>query len=102
MSKKIIFSGGGTGGHIFPAINLMKHFFEKKCEVLLVTDNRGCNFIKNYSIKGEKPPVAPSSVCIKEVTDTHNLLDYNLKTIKKDIYKTDNINFIHKGKLKFY
>ena len=57
---------------------------------------------KNYSIKGEKPPVAPSSVCIKEVTDTHNLLDYNLKTIKKDIYKTDNINFIHKGKLKFY
>ena len=25
MNKKIIFSGGGTGGHIFPAINLMKH-----------------------------------------------------------------------------
>ena len=49
MTKKIIFSTGGTGGHIFPAINLMKHFFEKKCEVLLVTDNRGCNFIKNYS-----------------------------------------------------
>jgi len=49
MTKKIIFSTGGTGGHIFPAINLMKHFIEKKCEVLLVTDNRGCNFIKNYS-----------------------------------------------------
>ena len=29
MNKKIIFSGGGTGGHIFPAINLMKHFFNK-------------------------------------------------------------------------
>ena len=49
MTKKIIFSGGGTGGHIFPAINLMKHFYEKKYEVLLVTDNRGSNFIKNYS-----------------------------------------------------
>ena len=47
MSKKIIFSGGGTGGHIFPAINLMKHFYEKKYEVLLVTDKRGNNFIKN-------------------------------------------------------
>jgi UDP-N-acetylglucosamine--N-acetylmuramyl-(pentapeptide) pyrophosphoryl-undecaprenol N-acetylglucosamine transferase len=47
MSKKIIFSGGGTGGHIFPAINLMKHFFEKKYKVLLVTDKRGSNFIKN-------------------------------------------------------
>ena len=46
MSKKIIFSGGGTGGHIFPAINLMKHFFNKKYNVLLVTDDRGNNFIK--------------------------------------------------------
>ena len=49
MSKKIIFSGGGTGGHIFPAINLMKHFFNKGHEVLLVTDSRGKDFIKNYS-----------------------------------------------------
>jgi UDP-N-acetylglucosamine--N-acetylmuramyl-(pentapeptide) pyrophosphoryl-undecaprenol N-acetylglucosamine transferase len=49
MTKKIIFSGGGTGGHIFPAINLMKHFFERKYKVLLVTDNRGDNFIKNNS-----------------------------------------------------
>ena len=49
MSKKIIFSGGGTGGHIFPAINLMKHFFDKEYKVLLVTDNRGNNLVKNYS-----------------------------------------------------
>ena len=49
MNKKIIFSGGGTGGHIFPAINLMKHFFEKNYKVILVTDERGNNFIKNYS-----------------------------------------------------
>ena len=49
MNKKIIFSGGGTGGHIFPAINLMKHFFDKKYKVLLVTDKRGNKFIKNYS-----------------------------------------------------
>jgi len=47
MNKKIIFSGGGTGGHIFPAINLMKHFSEKEYNVLLVTDNRGNNFIKD-------------------------------------------------------
>tara|TARA_Y100000590_G_scaffold400450_1_gene484527 strand:+ start:9765 stop:10844 length:1080 start_codon:yes stop_codon:yes gene_type:complete len=49
MTKKIIFSTGGTGGHIFPAINLMKHFLEKGHKVLLVTDKRGESFIKNYS-----------------------------------------------------
>ena len=49
MTKKIIFSAGGTGGHIFPAINLMKHFYEKGYKVLLMTDNRGSNFIKDYS-----------------------------------------------------
>ena len=47
MTKKIIFSTGGTGGHIFPAINLMKHFFNIGHKVLLVTDVRGNNFIKN-------------------------------------------------------
>ena len=41
MSKKIIFSTGGTGGHILPAVHLMKHFFEKGYEVLIVTDVRG-------------------------------------------------------------
>ena len=49
MSKKIIFSAGGTGGHIFPAINLMKHFSEKGYEVVLVTDKRGNNFANKYS-----------------------------------------------------
>jgi len=46
MVKKIIFSSGGTGGHIFPAVNLMKHFHQKGFEVLLVTDKRGNAFLK--------------------------------------------------------
>jgi len=61
MSKKIIFSGGGTGGHIFPAINLMKHFFDKGYEVILVTDDRGNYFnekkseFKSYILKTGTP-----------------------------------------------
>ncbi len=61
MSRKIIFSTGGTGGHIFPAVNLMNHFFNKGFEVLLVTDYRGNIFIKNntefqsYIIKASTP-----------------------------------------------
>jgi len=59
MNKKIIFSSGGTGGHILPAVNLMKHFIIKGYEVTLVTDHKGSGFIKNnekiktYIIKAE-------------------------------------------------
>ena len=49
MNKKIIFTSGGTGGHIFPAINLMQHFSKKEYDVLLVTDFRGKNLLKNFS-----------------------------------------------------
>ena len=61
MNKKIIFSAGGTGGHIFPAINLMKHFFERGYEVALVTDKKGSNFLK------KKTPEADSEAhqCLK-------------------------------------
>ena len=48
MNKKIIFTTGGTGGHILPAINMMKHFSEKGNEVILVTDSRGSSYMKNY------------------------------------------------------
>ena len=61
MSKKIFFSAGGTGGHIFPAINLMKHFYEKGYNVTLVTDKRGNNFLnkdskfRSYELKTGTP-----------------------------------------------
>jgi UDP-N-acetylglucosamine--N-acetylmuramyl-(pentapeptide) pyrophosphoryl-undecaprenol N-acetylglucosamine transferase len=48
MNKKIIFSAGGTGGHIIPAINIMKHFFDQGYKVKIVTDKRGKNFIEDF------------------------------------------------------
>ncbi len=61
MKKKIIFTSGGTGGHIFPAVHLMKHFIEKGYEVILITDVRGSGFLKSsaefrtYILKIETP-----------------------------------------------
>ena len=49
MNKKIIFTAGGTGGHLFPAINLMQYFSNKGYEVLLVTDIRGEKFLKKQN-----------------------------------------------------
>ena len=46
MTKKIIFSSGGTGGHIYPAIHLMKYFSNKGYETLLVTDERCRHYLK--------------------------------------------------------
>jgi len=48
MTKKIVFSAGGTGGHILPAVKVMKHFYDKGYKVLMVTDSRGSFFLKNY------------------------------------------------------
>ena len=47
--KKIIIATGGTGGHVFPAYSLAKHFIDKKINVQLITDRRGMRYLKGYS-----------------------------------------------------
>jgi len=40
--KKIIIATGGTGGHVFPAYSLAKHFIDsKKINVEIISDKRG-------------------------------------------------------------
>ena len=51
MNKKIIFSSGGTGGHVFPSIAIMNYFSKIGYDVLFVTDERGYNFLKNFELK---------------------------------------------------
>ncbi len=46
--KKIIIATGGTGGHVFPAYSLAKHFNEKKFKVEIVIDERGLRFLNNH------------------------------------------------------
>ncbi len=78
MTKKILFTSGGTGGHIFPAINLMNFFYKKGHQVVLVTDNRGYKFLKEY-------PNLKSNI-IKTDTPTN-------KNFFKKIYSFINIVF---------
>ena len=44
MMKKIVLCSGGTGGHIFPAVSLLKSL-NKENETILVTDKRALKYI---------------------------------------------------------
>ena len=82
MKKKIIFSAGGTGGHILPAINLMKYLFDKGYEVLIVTDTRGFNYIKNNF--GGEDKIRTASI-IHNTPSNFKDLDYYCYEIDKSV-----------------
>ena len=46
--EKIVIATGGTGGHVFPAYSLAKHFIEDDKSVEVLTDERGFKYLKNY------------------------------------------------------
>ena len=46
--KKIIIATGGTGGHVFPAYSLAKHFIDNKVNVEIISDKRGLRYLKDY------------------------------------------------------
>ena len=62
--KKIVIATGGTGGHVLPAFNLAKHFFDNKINVELICDRRGLKYLKNY--KNIKVNLIPSSTIFKK------------------------------------
>ncbi|MBX9804363.1 MAG: undecaprenyldiphospho-muramoylpentapeptide beta-N-acetylglucosaminyltransferase [Alphaproteobacteria bacterium] len=41
MTKTIILSSGGTGGHVFPALSLAQTLHERGYKVVIMTDHRG-------------------------------------------------------------
>ena len=50
MKKKIIFCGGGTGGHVMPSIGLTNYFKKKGYETVLITDKRGLKYINKMHL----------------------------------------------------
>ena len=49
--NKIIIATGGTGGHVFPAYSLAKHFIRNQLDVEIVSDKRGLKYLKNSNFK---------------------------------------------------
>ena len=66
MNKKIkaLIAVGGTGGHVFPGVNLASNLIKKNYNVTIVTDKRGYKFFKETDKKNVL--VFPSSPLIKK------------------------------------
>ncbi|MEY3197020.1 MAG: UDP-N-acetylglucosamine--N-acetylmuramyl-(pentapeptide) pyrophosphoryl-undecaprenol [Pseudomonadota bacterium] len=47
--KKIFIIGGGTGGHLFPAISIAEQMLKRNYDVHLITDTRCLPYLKNYA-----------------------------------------------------
>ena len=45
--KKVIIATGGTGGHVFPAYSLAKHYITNKINVEIISDKRGLKYLKD-------------------------------------------------------
>ena len=46
MTRPIVLSTGGTGGHVFPAISLADELIKRGREIILITDKRGQRYQK--------------------------------------------------------
>ncbi len=62
--NKIIIAAGGTGGHVFPGVNLAKHLINENYYVKLVSDKRGYKYFKD--ITGFDISILPSSPLLKK------------------------------------
>ncbi len=83
--KTLFIASGGTGGHIFPAYGLAKHFIQYGVNVYLTSDKRGLKFLKEFdSVK--KIEIASSSIYSKNFIKSLASLFVIFYSILKSVY----------------
>lgn len=70
-AKNILITTGGTGGHIFPAIVLGDYLQERKCNVLMIGDERSENQISKTFINHK---IIKSDYRINSIKSVKNIL----------------------------
>ena len=114
MNKKIkaLIAVGGTGGHVFPGINLAYSLIKKNYSIKIVTDKRGYNFIKETDKKNVL--VFPSSPLIKKnvfkqlikglvknkLVSDYSLYYLNFKSFSSQFYSLGSIEKINVDQLR--
>ena len=85
--KKIIIATGGTGGHVFPAYSLAKHFIDKNIHVQIISDKRGLRYLKAYN-NLKVVEIASSTIFKKNILDSVSTVFPDLEiTIKRIFFK---------------
>ena len=84
--NKIIIATGGTGGHVFPAYSLAKHFASKKISVEVTSDRRGIKYLKDYTdIK--KTEIETSTLYKKNLFNSvRSLISISISLLKSIIF----------------
>ena len=94
--NKIIIATGGTGGHVFPAYSLAKHFIDKKINVQLISDKRGMRYLKDYDnlniIKIESSPISQKNI-FKFIISIFTILYSMLKSFFFLLFNRANLVF---------
>lgn len=80
MTKTIILSTGGTGGHIFPALKLSEELRSRGHKVILLTDQRGQKYQEGASFDGVYLMNLHKGTGL--VAKMRQLLDISIQTIK--------------------
>ena len=63
--KNIVIATGGTGGHVFPAYGLARHFIDNQINVEIISDKRGLKYLRDY--KDLKITQIASSTIFKKI-----------------------------------
>jgi UDP-N-acetylglucosamine--N-acetylmuramyl-(pentapeptide) pyrophosphoryl-undecaprenol N-acetylglucosamine transferase len=96
---KIVISAGGTGGHIFPALSIIKQI--KDYKIIIITDIRGELYFKNFFKTNNKQfnhtiftykVTSPSNKnLLKRIISIYQFLLCTLKSIKLFVSQKPNI-----------